>query len=89
MDKSIVEGNDTLSKLGNILIERGLTQAQFIRLVKDKTDITFSKSRMSQYIHKKNNFMTSETLKIIAYCLEELIDNIVDDWEPIVTNKKE
>ncbi len=69
-----------LSKLGRILQARGLSQQDFIRLVYEKTEVTFSKSRVSQYVNKKNRFITSETLKFIAYSLDLTIDEIVDDW---------
>ncbi len=70
-----------LSKIGKILQARNLSQSDFIRMVHTKTQITFSPSRVCQYVNKKTAFLSSETLKIIAFTLDVTIDEIVDDWD--------
>ena len=71
-----------LSKFGKILVERGISQRNFIDLARQRTGVELSKSRVSQYVNKKNDFLTSETLKILAYTLQVSIDDIVEGWTP-------
>ncbi len=70
-----------LSKLGLILRERQMSQVEFIDLVKQRTGITYSISRVCNYVNKKQSFLSSETLKIIAFTLQVSIDDLVDDWD--------
>lgn len=73
---------ETKSKLGLILVERKLSQMAFIKLIEEKTGVSYSKSNMHKYVNKKCKFISSETLKLLAFTLQVSIDDIVDDWVP-------
>ena len=71
-----------LSKVGVILRERKISQAEFCKLIFEKTKVQFGKSRISEYVNGKKEFMTTETAKILAYTLGVSLDEVVDGWDP-------
>jgi len=68
-----------LSKLGLLLKERGLSQADFIKLIEAKTEgkVKYQKGRVSRYVNSKVLCMTTDTLKVMANALDVPVSDIM------------
>ena len=67
-----------MTKLENLLNERGMTQADLMRAITTKTGFQIGRDRISKIVNGKLVNYTIETAAMIAETLEVKIDDIVE-----------
>ena len=76
------------SKLEKILIEKNITQADLIRMVKDKSGFEFGRDRISRICTGKTKTYNLLTAVMIAEALEVKVDDIIEIKDIKKENKK-
>ena len=69
---------DKSRKLQKILEEKGMSQADLIKIIKDNTKMEFDKGNLSRIVNGVKTNYTIETAKIISDALGVTIDDIID-----------
>jgi len=70
--------NKSMTKLRDVLKAKGISQADLIKIIKEKNGIEFDKGNMSRIINGVKTNFTIETAKIISKALGVKIDEIID-----------
>ena len=69
---------DKSRNLQKILEEKGMSQADLIKIIKDNTKMEFDKGNLSRIVNGVKTNYTIETAKIISDALGVTIDDIID-----------
>jgi len=65
-----------LSKLGQLLQSRNISQVRFIEMIYEKFEVTYTPCHISLHVNKKRDFMTTDTAKIFARTLDVPMEDI-------------
>jgi DNA-binding Xre family transcriptional regulator len=66
------------TKLQEILSQKEMSQADLIKIIKDKTGMEFDKGNLSRIVNGVKTNFTIETARIISDALDVTIDDIID-----------